>query len=132
MNPIKSSIKRIEFGVDFLFFLGDVMSVNVIRDIRCEIVDDAFKQAMILHLSNIPAGEIVVTNYDYGRDKTTIEFPTLDRNYYIWKEYWSNNERYTETKFEDGKKISNGGWEIFEMYCGGKNGRKTKVKRRIF
>jgi hypothetical protein len=101
------------------------------HEIFCDIVDNAFKQTMILYLSNVPDKEIIVKSYG-NRDINTIEFPTLDRSHYICRYYWSSGERYQEEEHKGGKKILTSGWEIFEMYCGGKNGRKTKVKRRVF
>ncbi|MFA5024297.1 MAG: hypothetical protein WC523_05035 [Patescibacteria group bacterium] len=92
-----------------------------------KIIPDLLKDALTLYLSGIQNLEIAVP----GRINVTIEFPTLKEDYFILKERGYRSGRLKESTFEHGVYGTTAIWEEFEMYCGGKNGRKTKVRRRV-
>ena len=106
-----------------------------------KIIEEALRFAYILYISNIPDKEVPLPSDSPGRANSTIEFPTLNIDYFIIRDYWSiyqmratsqDNTRYAETEYINKVAGQTKGFEIYEMYCGGKSGRKTKVKRRIW
>jgi hypothetical protein len=114
-----------------------------------DVIENALKNAYILYISNVDKEltKEVDLGQSFGRSKyrhgfhTSVEFPTLNMDYFIIREYWhtlvggstfGGAGRYTETIFKDGKPGQTSGWEIVEIYCGSKNGPKKKTKKRIF